>query len=270
MSAKIYGIGTSYHGCGNTFISEENPGLGTYDGGYKKVETIQDIISEIKKHPKKYGYCILEPVQLDASPERIKFLKELRAVCTKKKIILIFDEVITGLRFPGGSVSAWSGVKPDLMCVGKAIGNGYPFSAVLGSEELMEQDYFWSNTHNANEIALKKAKYILESTTDNRLIVAWKNGNETQDTINGIIKELPIKLVGYGTRGEWQGDLNVLTALWELLATKGYIVGRAFFWNANHIYSIFSFYLALQYAVDKIKDGYKRKGRCVKFSFKRN
>jgi glutamate-1-semialdehyde 2,1-aminomutase len=66
------------------------------------------------------------------------FLEGLRELCTKHGSVLIFDEVITGFRHALGGYQSIAGVTPDLTTMGKAMGNGWPISAVGGKSELME------------------------------------------------------------------------------------------------------------------------------------
>ena len=66
----------------------------------------------------------------------------LRAVASETRAagaILIFDEIITGFRYPGGSVQKSTRVIPDLACFGKALGNGFPVSALVGRRHIMSQ-----------------------------------------------------------------------------------------------------------------------------------
>ncbi len=65
------------------------------------------------------------------------FLRRLRDVCTRYRVLLIFDEVITGFRIGTGGAQGWSGVVPDLTCLGKIIGGGLPVGAYGGREDLM-------------------------------------------------------------------------------------------------------------------------------------
>ena len=84
---------------------------------------------------------ITEPMMVNTGaivPE-IGFLEGLREICTKKKIILIFDEVITGFRLSRGGAAQRFGVTPDLGTYGKAIAGGYPVAAIAGSEKLMHK-----------------------------------------------------------------------------------------------------------------------------------
>ncbi len=80
------------------------------------------------------------------------FLKKIRAYTKKKNIILIFDECTTGFREYHGGLYKKYRVVPDIVIFGKAIGNGYPITAVLGKEGLMSNSKktflsstFWSD-----------------------------------------------------------------------------------------------------------------------------
>ena len=61
------------------------------------------------------------------------YLKRLAAICAKHDILLIFDEVITGFRLAPGGARERYGVRPDLSCYGKALGNGMPIAAIGGT-----------------------------------------------------------------------------------------------------------------------------------------
>lgn len=67
------------------------------------------------------------------------FLEGLREICTEKKIVLIFDEVITGFRLSRGGAAQRFGVTPDLATYGKAIAGGFPVAAVAGSAKLLHK-----------------------------------------------------------------------------------------------------------------------------------
>ena len=67
------------------------------------------------------------------------FIKELRAICDEEKIVLIFDEVMTGFRVAAGGAQEVLGIKPDLSTFGKIIGGGLPVGAFGGKREIMEK-----------------------------------------------------------------------------------------------------------------------------------
>ena len=66
------------------------------------------------------------------------FLERLRELATKHGTVLIFDEVVTGFRHALGGYQSIAGVTPDLTTMGKAMGNGWPISALGGKAELMD------------------------------------------------------------------------------------------------------------------------------------
>jgi glutamate-1-semialdehyde 2,1-aminomutase len=67
------------------------------------------------------------------------FLAGLRAVCDRHGSLLVFDEVMTGFRVAWGGAQLRYGVRPDLTCLGKVIGGGFPAAAYGGRRELMKQ-----------------------------------------------------------------------------------------------------------------------------------
>ena len=67
------------------------------------------------------------------------WLKELRAVCTARGIILIFDEVFLGFRLAPGGAQAYFGVQADMVTYGKTLGGGLPIGVVCGRRELMQR-----------------------------------------------------------------------------------------------------------------------------------
>jgi glutamate-1-semialdehyde 2,1-aminomutase len=67
------------------------------------------------------------------------WLKQLRAVCSERHIVLIFDEVFVGFRLALGGAQEYFGVKADLVTYGKTLGGGLPIGAVCGRKELMKR-----------------------------------------------------------------------------------------------------------------------------------
>ena len=66
------------------------------------------------------------------------FVQEIRKICDENRIVLIFDEVITGFRASLGGAEQYLKVKPDMSCIGKIIGGGFPIGAFGGKKEIME------------------------------------------------------------------------------------------------------------------------------------
>jgi len=82
---------------------------------------------------------IVEPFagNMGCVPPEPGFLEGLREICTRTGALLVFDEVITGFRVARGGAQERTGVRADLVCLGKVIGGGLPVGAYAGSAALM-------------------------------------------------------------------------------------------------------------------------------------
>lgn len=104
---------------------------------------------------------IIEPTaaNMGVVPAAPGFLEKLRALTTELKIVLIFDEVITGFRLSYGGAQSRFGVMPDLTCLGKIIGGGLPVGAYGGKKEIMalispEGPVYQAGTLSGNPLAM--------------------------------------------------------------------------------------------------------------------
>jgi ornithine--oxo-acid transaminase len=105
---------------------------------YNNVDDVRDLF---EKHGKNTAAFLVEPIQGEAGivvPDD-SYLKEVKALCEKYNVLLICDEIQTGIARTGRLLCyEWSGIKPDMVLLGKAISGGmYPVSCVLGSSEVM-------------------------------------------------------------------------------------------------------------------------------------
>jgi glutamate-1-semialdehyde 2,1-aminomutase len=84
---------------------------------------------------------IVEPVagNMGCVPPLPGFLQGLRELCDRHGTLLVFDEVMTGFRVAWGGAQRLYDVRPDLTCLGKVVGGGFPAAAYGGRRELMEQ-----------------------------------------------------------------------------------------------------------------------------------
>jgi glutamate-1-semialdehyde 2,1-aminomutase len=95
----------------------------------------------LDEHPGDVAAIILEPIphNIGCVLPQPGFLERLRELATRHGTVLVFDEVITGIRHGLGGYQQVAGVTPDLTTLGKAIANGWPISALGGRADLMEQ-----------------------------------------------------------------------------------------------------------------------------------
>jgi glutamate-1-semialdehyde aminotransferase len=102
----------------------------------------------VEAHRGEIAAVILEPAAqaatldgptCDADPA---FLRQVAEVCREQGGVLIFDEIVTGFRYPQGSVQRATGVIPDLTCLGKALSGGMPLSALVGRRDIMQTSLY--------------------------------------------------------------------------------------------------------------------------------
>ncbi len=94
------------------------------------------VVALLDEYGKDIAAIIVEPLQRVVSPQP-GFLKLLRDECTRRGIVLIFDEIVTGFRLAYGGAQEAYGVVPDICTLGKIIGGGFPLAAIAGNKELM-------------------------------------------------------------------------------------------------------------------------------------
>jgi glutamate-1-semialdehyde 2,1-aminomutase len=100
---------------------------------FNDAEAVTRLLDE---HEGEVAAIIVEPFQR-LIPPAPGFLEHLRAECTKRGIVLIFDEVVTGFRLAYGGAQEAYGVTPDLCTLGKVIGGGFPLAAIAGADDIM-------------------------------------------------------------------------------------------------------------------------------------
>ena len=150
---KVIKFEGCYHGHGDQFLVQAGSGLTTLgvptSPGVTRaaaadtlLATYNDVASVerlCESFPDQIAALIVEPVagNMGVVLPDPRFLQGLRDVCTRYRVLLIFDEVITGFRIGTGGAQGWSGVVPDLTCLGKIIGGGLPVGAYGGRADLM-------------------------------------------------------------------------------------------------------------------------------------
>jgi glutamate-1-semialdehyde 2,1-aminomutase len=86
------------------------------------------------------------------------FLEGLREICTKNGALLIFDEVKTGAKLGWGGASEYFSVKPDMICLAKSIGGGFPLAAFGAHKSVMDlisqHKVFHGGTYNTNPVSM--------------------------------------------------------------------------------------------------------------------
>jgi glutamate-1-semialdehyde 2,1-aminomutase len=130
FSTDDWFIGTTPMDAG---ILEENRAL-TVGFDYNDLSSLRALLEQ---HPGDIACVILEAATATAEPAP-GFLEGLRALADEDGFVLVFDEMITGMRWSLHGAQHIYGVVPDLSTWGKALGNGFAISALAGKRELME------------------------------------------------------------------------------------------------------------------------------------
>lgn len=164
--------------------------------------SIEALEEAVKKNHKKLAAIILEPMIGDEP--NLEFLKCARELSEQYGALLIFDECWTGFRCGRKGAIGYTQVIPDLSCYAKALGNGVPVSAIVGSKNLMKnfEEIFFSFTHASDPIGLSAADFMLDYLNDNFYEALNTKFNylieEMRITFDKILPDnLKIKVTGY-------------------------------------------------------------------------
>lgn len=101
---------------------------------------IEAVENAVRKYKDQIACLIMEPISFNCGclEGKKKFIQQVRDICTRENIVLIFDEVICGLRMRPGSAQRYYDIYPDLTTTAKAIGGGMPIALVGGKAEIMD------------------------------------------------------------------------------------------------------------------------------------
>lgn len=123
----------------------------------------------LDEHRDEIAAIIMEPVCVNGGgvTPAIDYMKKVRALCDEHGIVLIFDEIITGIRMGLGGAQQTFGVTPDLTTLGKAIaGGGVPVAALAGKQEIMkllvDKKVIHAGTFNGYPLGTAAVKATLE------------------------------------------------------------------------------------------------------------
>jgi len=142
-----YGISVPQEGFG----SRDKPNISPWSQGMAVSSSSEFILlpwndvelleKTIGKYKDELAAVITEPIMCNNGciPPRAGYLEKMRELCSKYGIALIFDEVITGFRMSLSGAQGYFNIQPDLSIYAKAMGSGYPISAIVGKKEWMEE-----------------------------------------------------------------------------------------------------------------------------------
>ena len=180
-----------YHGHADAFLIKAGSGAATLDiqhvpgipaavaddtlvAPYNDLPAVERLVDQNKNE---VAAIIIEPVagNMGCIIPQPGFLEGLRALCDREKIVLIFDEVMTGFRLAPGGAQAVLNINADLVTYGKVIGAGMPVGAFGGKQEIMEcvaplGKVYQAGTLSGNPIAMIAGVTLLKELKNNPAI----------------------------------------------------------------------------------------------------
>ncbi len=173
---------------------------------YNDLPMLERIFAE---HGRDVAAMVVEPVIENLAivlPDE-GYLAGVRALCDQYGVVLIFDEVKTGLTAGYAGAAQRLGVEPDLITLAKSIGGGLPLAAFGGKREVMEvvvdgrMAHF--GTYNGNPLVMAAAAAVDEICTPEALAAAEAINGRALDAIDAVIAEyeLPAHTIGVGVKG---------------------------------------------------------------------
>ena len=173
---------------------------------YNDLDRLQAILAE---HADEIAAVVMEPVLENISivlPDA-GYLAAVRQACDDHGVLLVFDEVKTGLTAGYAGASQRLGIKPDLIALAKSIGGGLPLAAFGGRGDIMNEiteGRMWHfGTYNGNPLTMAAAAATDEVCTHEALDRAEEINDNALRAIDEIIAtyQLPAHTVGFGVKG---------------------------------------------------------------------
>ena len=165
---KIVKFEGCYHGHSDSLLVKAGSGLLTFayqdsngitEGVVKDTITLPfgdfEKLKETLESEKDIACVIIEPIPANMGLIETKkeYLEKIREITEKEKIVLIFDEVISGFRISLGGAQKVFGITPDLTVLGKIIGGGYPVGGFGGKKEIMDLISPVGNVYHAGTLS---------------------------------------------------------------------------------------------------------------------
>ncbi len=180
------------------------------------------------------------------------FLHKVRELATNKKIVLIFDECTSGFRETFGGMHKKYGVEPDIAMFGKALGNGYAITAIIGRRDVMEvaQETFISSTFWTERLGPTAALKTLEVM---KKLKSWESITSTGLEIKRRWQELADKyslkiehwgipaLAGF-TFTNAEAALSYKTLITQEMLAKGFLASNCVYVCIDHTQSVVDYY----------------------------
>lgn len=214
-----------------------------------KYNDIEDLKNSIEKYRDLGIACvILEPAATEEPKEG--YLQNVKDLCEKEGIVLIFDEVVSGFRFHPKGAQYLYGVTPHLSTFGKAMANGYSISALVGKKEIMElggiehdkeRVFLLSTTYGGETHHLRAAQKSIEILNQNDYEVTkhiWSVGKTIKENYNRLVQKYNLQeytqMMGIDCRPYFYFKNNILRTLFQQEMIKCGILAQGIVPSYSH------------------------------------
>jgi len=208
---------------------------------YNKLEELKKIVEQNKDE---IGVIAMEPIRnLKPDPE---FIKGVRKIADENNIVLIFDEITAGWRVNDGGYHLNFDVTPDIAVFGKAMSNGFPMSAVIGTREVMREaeNTFISSTYWTEKTgpvaALATIKKCKELNVVKRLdqvgrkvLGIWSRAAEKTGLKINISSEEVVPALAHFSF-EYHDSDAIRTLFTQMMLSKGYLANNGYYATYSH------------------------------------
>jgi len=219
---KVVKFAGCYHGHADTFLVQAGSGATTFRAPTSPgvplatvANTLIAIFNDIESvkhlclaHKNEIAAIIVEPIagNMGVIPPIKGFLEDLRTLCDQYRILLIFDEVISGFRVGTGGAQELYSVRPDLTCLGKIIGGGLPVGAYGGRSDLMDLvapigPVYQAGTLSGNPLAMTAGLWALKNLSVSLYRRLSKLGTRLATGLSNAAREanVPLQINGIGS-----------------------------------------------------------------------
>ncbi|MFC1631094.1 aminotransferase class III-fold pyridoxal phosphate-dependent enzyme [Candidatus Omnitrophota bacterium] len=181
-----------YHGWQDWYIGSTTRSQGVPEQTRKSTLTfeynnIDSLRLIFKKNKDQIACVIMEPA--GTIKPKDGYLAQVKKLTAEHKALLIFDEIISGFRLSLGGAGEFFGVTPDLACFGKAMGNGFPISAIVGQRKIMRlfEQVFFSFTFGGEAVSIAAAIATIKELRRKDVIQhLWKQGGKLKQGFNAL------------------------------------------------------------------------------------
>ncbi|MDO5707388.1 MAG: aspartate aminotransferase family protein [Andreesenia angusta] len=193
---------------------------------YNDIDSVKELVND------KTCAIVMELVQGEGgiNPGKPEFVEEIRKICDENNIVLIFDEVQTGIGRTGDLfLYQRYEIEPDILCTAKGLAGGIPMGAMMAKSEIAKafEPGNHASTFGGNPLASVAALVVLEELIDNNLL---DNVKKQGDILNKRLNEIKDKfdivkdVRGFGLMQGIEVEQDKLKPILEKAAEKGLLI----------------------------------------------